>query len=138
MNAPHTARPGAVTLVVVLVWISALLEIIAGVVLLVLALTASPSGAGGAARGVLTALGIIALLIGLLTAAVATRLGKGGNGARIIVTVLTVLQVAGGLASIIRLAGTSGAVSSLWVNVAVGVVILLLLWNSRANTYFAR
>lgn len=64
-------------------WISAILTIIGGVPLLLI----SPVGPGRQSRGHLVGLGIIVLLIGLITAAVASRLGKGGNGARLIVSV---------------------------------------------------
>lgn len=136
MSAAHLARPGSVTVVVVLVWISAILQIIVGVLLLIVAATVGTSQIE-VATGVLVAVGIFTLIVGLITAAVASRLGKGGNGARIIVTVLEVLQIIGAITTL-AVYGTSGAGSGSIGSIAIAVIILALLWNNRANEFFAR
>jgi hypothetical protein len=136
MSFPAVSRPGSVTFVVVLVWISAILEIIAGVLLRVVAPLVRNEGASDVSMGVLITLGIVTLLIGLITAAVASRLGKGGNGARVIVTILEVLQIVSSIATIIAVGGSANISSSL-VTIVFAVVILALLWNNRANQFFA-
>lgn len=136
MSAAPLARPGSVTVVVVLVWISAILQILVGVLLLVVAATIGTAEIR-VASGVIVAIAVFTLIIGLLTAAVASRLGKGGNGARIIVTVLQVLQILGGITTL-SVYGTSGAGSGSFGTVAIAVIILALLWNNRANEFFAR
>ncbi|MGD9990371.1 hypothetical protein [Pseudonocardia sp.] len=136
MSAAPLTRPGSVTVVVVLVWISAILQLLVGVLLLVVAATVGTADID-VARGVIVAVGIFTLVIGLLTAAVASRLGKGGNGARIIVTVLEVLQIVGAITTL-SVYGTTGAGSGAIGNIAIAVIILALLWNNRANEFFAR
>jgi len=121
--------------VVVLTWISAILQIIVGVLLLIVAATVGTSQIS-VATGVLVAVGIFTLIVGLITAAVASRLGKGGNGARLIVTVLEVLQIIGAITTL-AVYGTSGAGSGSIGSIAIAVIILALLWNNRANEYFA-
>ncbi|GEL26732.1 hypothetical protein PSU4_56860 [Pseudonocardia sulfidoxydans NBRC 16205] len=136
MSAAPLARPGSVTVVVVLVWISAILQIIVGVLLLIVAATVGTAQVD-VSSGVIVAVGIFTLVIGLLTAAVASRLGKGGNGARIIVTVLEVLQIVGAITTL-SVYGSTGAGSGSIGNIAIAVIILALLWNNRANEFFAR
>jgi len=132
MSTSTVARPGSVTVVVVLVWISAILAIIGGLLLLLFA----PAAPGNVGRGFVVAVGVIVLLIGLLTAAVASRLAKGGNGARMIVSILEVLQIAGNIATLTTGNGASTTTQAL-INIVLNVVILALLWNSRANAFFA-
>lgn len=135
MSTAPVARPGSVTVVVVLTWISAVLQIVVGVLLLVVAATIGTAEIN-VARGAIVAIGIFTLVIGLLTAAVASRLGRGGNGARIIVTVLEVLQILGAITTL-SVYGSSGAGSGAIGNIAIAAVILALLWNNRANQFFA-
>jgi hypothetical protein len=132
MSSSYVKRPGSVTVVVVLVWISAILEIIGGVLLLVLTPTVRNQGN---ATWLVFALGILVLLIGLITAAVASRLSKGGNGARILVAVLTVLQIIGALTTLFTVSGST-AVSQAVFTLVLDLVILALLWNNRANRFF--
>lgn len=136
MSAAPVTRPGSVTVVVVLTWISAILQIIVGALLLIVAATIGTRDIQ-VASGVIVAVGIFTLLVGLVTAAVASRLGKGGNGARIIVTVLEVLQILGAITTL-SVYGSSGAGSGSIGTIAIAVIILALLWNNRANEFFAR
>ncbi|ODT98581.1 MAG: hypothetical protein ABS81_27565 [Pseudonocardia sp. SCN 72-86] len=136
MSAAPLARPGSVTVVVVLVWISAVLQILVGVLLLVVAATIGTAEVK-VASGVIVAIGVFTLIIGLLTAAVASSLGKGGNGARVIVTILQVLQILGGVTTL-SVYGTGGTGSGSFGTIAIAVIILALLWNNRANQFFGQ
>ena len=77
------------------------------------------------------------LILGLITAAVASRLGRGGNGARMIVSAIQVLHIAGALANVMT-SGSSSATGSGVLSIVLALAILALLWNSRANAFFAR
>lgn len=133
MSSSNVTRPASVTVVVVLTWITAVIEIIGGILLLVLAPAVRSSG--GPANVALL-LGGLVLLIGLITAAVASRLARGGNGARILVTVLTVLQIVSVLTAILAV-DVSGSASPGIGTLVIDVVLLALLWNRRANEFFA-
>ncbi|GAA1875651.1 hypothetical protein GCM10009836_66190 [Pseudonocardia ailaonensis] len=126
MSAPR--RPGSVTVVVVLTWISAVLALLGGIALLVL-------GASAPNR-LAVIVGVVYVLIGLVTGAVASRLGKGGRGARLLVTILTVLQIVGALTALTGVGATT-ATSSGWGSIVIGLLLLYLLWNARANAFFA-
>ena len=128
--------PGSVTVVVLLVWISAILTIIGGVLLLVLAPVAQQSTGISNAGGGFVLAGIVALIIGLIIAAVASRLGKGGNGARLIVTILEALQIAGALGTLFTVR-QSGVTTQAVITIVLAVVIIALLWNRAANEFFA-
>ncbi|MBN9111579.1 MAG: hypothetical protein J0I34_22695 [Pseudonocardia sp.] len=132
MTVPRAHRPGSVTLVVVLTWISALLSSLWGLIILLLS-PATGSLAYGRAYFVV---GVVLLVFGLITAAVASRLGKGGNGARMLVSALQVLQIAGAIAGIATAGGTSTVGQSV-LTIVLAFAILGLLWNSRANAFFA-
>ncbi|AEA26673.1 hypothetical protein ACFQ34_26865 [Pseudonocardia benzenivorans] len=137
MSTANVTRPGSVTVVVVLTWISAVLQILIGVMLLVVAAAVAPDVDLTVGRGTVVAIGILVLLVGIVTAAVASRLGKGGNGARILVSVLEVLQVAGALATLFTY-GRTGPGSGAIGTIAIAVLILVLLWNRRADAFFTR
>jgi hypothetical protein len=137
MASSGIVRPGSVTVVVVLTWISAVIAIVSGVLLLIFAPAVRVQVGNSNVSTAVIIIGVVILVIGLLTAWVATRLGKGGNGARILLTILEVLQIAGALATLSTVSG-SNTVSQSVVTIIIGVVILALLWNSRANAFFAR
>jgi predicted Na+-dependent transporter len=122
---------------VVLTWISAVIAIVSGVLLLIFAPAVRVQVGNSNVSTAVIIIGVVILVIGLLTAWVATRLGKGGNGARILLTILEGLQIAGALATLSTVSG-SNTVSQSVVTIIIGVVILALLWNSRANAFFAR
>lgn len=127
-------RPASVTLVVVLTWISAVLAVLGGLLLIVVG--SITGGAAGLTPGVLGGIGVAYVILGLITGAVAARLARAGNGARLLVSVLVVLQIAGGIAAISTV-GSGSTVTQALVSILVGIVILLLLWNARANAFFA-
>ena len=137
MASSGHVRPGSVTVVVVLTWISAVIAIVSGVLLLIFAPAVRVQVGNSNVSTAVIIIGVVILVIGLLTAWVATRLGKGGNGARILLTILEGLQIAGALATLSTVSG-SNTVSQSVVTIIIGVVILALLWNSRANAFFAR
>jgi hypothetical protein len=137
MASSGIVRPGSVTVVVVLTWISAVIAIVSGVLLLIFAPAVRVQVGNSNVSTAVIVIGVVILVIGLLTAWVATRLGKGGNGARILLTILEGLQIAGALATLSTVSG-SNTVSQSVVTIIIGVVILALLWNSRANAFFAR
>ena len=56
---------------------------------------------GPGTSGALLALGIGVLILGIVTAAVASRLGKGSNGARLLVSVIQALHIAGAIANLV-------------------------------------
>jgi hypothetical protein len=134
MATPPVRRPGSVTVVVVLTWISAILALIGAVFLFVVAFTVDAPDLP-ASRRLITAIAVFALIIGLVTAWVAWALSKGNDFARFLVSLVQVLNIGNQIWTWIQLGGNY--VISAIINIAIAVVILVLVWNRRASEFFA-
>lgn len=135
--APATprTRPGSVTAVVILTWVAAVLDIIGGAALWALSSNSDLVAAMGTTRAELAAVGVTSLVIGALVALVAISLASGSRLARALVSILMVLRIAGAIATVV-LVGTSGAFEAA-VATVLSIVVLAMLWNQRAQAYFA-
>ena len=125
-------RPGGVTLVAVLTWISGLLDVIGGTILLFqTSVAATVEQFGGASQ--LIASAILAILIGVVVIVVGVGLLRGSNGARIVVTVFQVLSIMSSI--FLAIAYPAGAIGE-YFGVALSVIVLALLWSGRASAFF--
>ena len=128
----RATRPAGVTIVAVVAWISGALDIISGTILLFQSGVASVvSGFGG--TGQLYGAAIGSIIVGLVIVAVAGGLLGGSSTARMIVTVVEVLSIIGSF--FLAFAYLSGAIGE-WIGIVVSIVVLLLLWTRRANSFF--
>jgi hypothetical protein len=134
-STPVTTRPGSVTIVVVLTWITAILDILGGILLLVLANIAG-GPVSNVPAGFLWFLGIFYIILGLVIAWVAVRLGQGGRGARMLLTIVQGINILVALGAWIS-AGTMGQATNSVIGIVIAVIILALVWNQRANDFFA-
>lgn len=110
-------RPGGVTLVAVIAWISGAVQIIGAVISLI---------AGGGANA------WVALIVGILTIAVSLGLFRGNNVARILMALLFVLNLVVAVWAIVI--GVS-----IWSAIITGLLAaigLAILFSSRANAFF--
>ncbi len=130
--APH--RPVGVTILVVLLWIQAVLQIIGGIVLIfarndvdILNQTSLSSG------GMLT-VGILGIIIGAITALVANGVGRGSNFARWIVAFFACLNLVYGIVEIFSISGH--LIATGLVTVLLGVVVLYILFGERGSREF--
>lgn len=133
-HAHALARPGTVLTVVVLTFVQAAVDVIAGIGLIVASQDANllASLEGGEAA-VLTA-GIVTLLFGVAIAGLAVWLNGGANGARMTITVVMAIQIVGGFFTLFQF-GT-GQLAEAVMTLAVAIGVLALLWSERANEYF--
>jgi hypothetical protein len=135
MSTPTpVARPGSVTVVMVLTWVAAILSILGGVLFLLAGDEALEQA--GVAASTATTYAWVEIGWGVVAALVAIGLGNGNNFSRLLVTVLMVLRIAAAVWAAIALSGTTG----FWaIALAAGfaVLVLALLWNNRANMFFA-
>ncbi|BDZ64777.1 hypothetical protein [Agromyces mangrovi Wang et al. 2018] len=113
-----TARPFGVTLVAILAWLTGLFQIIPGVIALF--------------GGDLT-YAIVAILVGLITIFVSLGLFRGSNGARIVVTIVFVLNIAASLYVVFAIDG--GFWTAIW-SILFPAIGLILLYTSKANAFF--
>jgi hypothetical protein len=125
-------RPGSVTTVVVLTWLVALLTILGGVLALVLSDEALADA--GISASTATTYGWVEIVLGVITALVAIGLGGGNNFSRILVSALMLIRVVVGIWAMVQL---PNALITGVITVGVALLILFLLWNQRANAFFA-
>lgn len=138
MSISSLTRPGSVTVVVVLTWISAILHLIIGVLLLVAGVAVGAAATGSTAvvgTGLLVGIAIIYLIIGLVTVFVAIRLWQGGRGSRMLLTIIEVIAIITNVVTWIVASSNQQAVSSV-LAIAFAAIILVLLWNRNANEFF--
>ncbi|MFB2597063.1 hypothetical protein ACEXQE_04645 [Herbiconiux sp. P17] len=128
-------RPGGVTLVAVIVWISGALQVIGGVIGLITAsTTAEVNGVPGSA-GTLTATAIVAIVLGVITIVVGAALLRGSQIARVLTTIVLALNLASAIYLLVAVP------TSLWQGIINGLLALLgiiLLYTRTANAYFRR
>jgi hypothetical protein len=125
-------RPGGVTLVAVLTWISGLLDIISGSLLLFqTSVSATVEQFGGESQLIASAL--LRILIGVVIIVVAIGLLRGNNASRVVITVFQMLSITGSV--FLAIAYPAGAIGE-YFSIAVAGIVLILLWTGRANAYF--
>lgn len=131
-NGTFNRRPGAVTLVAVLTWISGALDIIGGVLLLFMQHDLELQRAFGGS-GVLITTAIVSILIGIVVVAVANGLLHGNSGSRLVITIVEVLSITTGVYTSIV------APALFWselIGILVAILVLLMLWSRSANAFF--
>jgi hypothetical protein len=125
-------RPGGVTLVAVLTWISGLLDIISGSLLLFqTSVSATVEQFGGESQLIASAL--LRILIGVVIIVVAIGLLRGNNASRVVITVFQLLSITGSV--FLAIAYPAGAIGE-YFSIAVAAIVLILLWTGRASAYF--
>lgn len=127
-------RPAGVSLVVWLTYLSAFLDIVAGVWVILTRETLAAEAA--TTTGSLLVVGSAQILVGIFVGLLAAALGRGSRGSRMIVTFLMILRLGLGLFALVGLSNVNR-----WLGLAqaaLAVLVLWLLWNRRASEFFAR
>lgn len=117
-------RPFGVSLLTIIIVIYGISAIVTGILMLL-------SVFGDFGTGVLIAAGVT-IVIGLVYLAVASGLWNGSRGARMIVTIFTVLGL---IAGVLMLMGGSALPGV--IQIVVTLIILFLLFNARAKAFFS-
>lgn len=126
------SRPGGVTLVAVIIWIWALIDLIIGV-LSVLALWIPAIIIDlGWGLGVLWN-GIVAIVFGIIGFFIAGGLLRGSRVARALVTIWLIFSLVGAIISLVNGSVLGGIISLL-----VAILGILLLWAGKASRFFSR
>ncbi|WP_368497044.1 hypothetical protein [Herbiconiux sp. A18JL235] len=128
-------RPGGVTLVAVIVWISGAIQVIGGVVGLVTASTTAEVNGVPESAGTITATSIVAIVLGIVTVVVGAALLRGSQIARVLTTIVLALNLIGGVYLI--LATPSNLLQGV-LNAVLAVIGLVLLYTRSANAFFRR
>lgn len=125
-------RPGGVTLVAVLTWISGLFDIIGGSLLLFqTSVDATVERFGGSSQLIASAL--FTILVGVVVIVVAVGLLRGNNASRIVITVFQMISIVGSV--FLAIAYPAGAIAE-YFSIAIAVIVLILLWTRRASAFF--
>ena len=127
-------RPSSVKTVVWLVGLAALIDIVSAWALFILAGDVSTLAARDLSSGQVMGAAYLLVITGVLTAVIASLIGKGSNITRLLVSVLMVLHVGGHVWQLV--VGGNQSLASSIVGIAIAIAILILLWNTESNAYF--
>ncbi|MFO1538645.1 MAG: hypothetical protein ACKOVH_12635 [Actinomycetota bacterium] len=137
MTTPQEkTRPGGLTLIVVLAYIGFLYQIFMSIVTLMDADKLSEQFRWGLTQDQLVAWGILGIVVGVIGVLLTGAFARGSNVVRILFAVWIVFQVAGGFLGLRIHDATRPSMGVL--SLVIGIVILYLLFNPRANDYFAK
>lgn len=137
MSTPsEKTRPGGITLIVVLAYIGFLYQIFVSIVTLMDADKLHEQFQWGLTQDQLVAWGIVGIAVGVIGVLLTGAFARGSNVVRILFAVWVVFQVAGGLLGLRIHDATRPALGGL--SLVIGIVILYLLFNPRADDYFAK
>lgn len=132
--ATSIPRPIGVTVLVVLLWVEALLSLAAGLFLIFEHNDTSLLVHVDASSDTLLAIGIAAIVIGLITAMVASALGNASNFARWLVGFIALLHLAGSVYSFVALDGVTRG--SAFVEALLALIVLYFLFGERGSEEF--
>lgn len=133
--ATDRARPGGVTLIMVLGILSGLLNIASGIFVIIDRDTHQLQRSSGSTADELLAAGIVAIVFGALVVLIAYELGRGSRLARLLLGIVGVINFAGGVYAAVAYVGeqrSTGIVAAvIWA-----VVLYLLYGSERDRDYF--
>ena len=131
MTTGTARRPGGVALVVVLAYLAAIFEILAGVLVMIDSDTLRSQTDSGMTEDQLLVAGIVMIVIGAIGILLTTALARGSNVVRMLFAVWIGFQIAGGLYTMIEHSGYRSG--SGIVPVVFGIAVLYLLFNRSAE-----
>ena len=126
-------RPVGVTIVSVLAFLSGVVDIISGILLIFEANNPDVNAAFGGSGGVLAA-SIGSMVLGAVVVVLSFGLWLGRWVARMIVTVLQVLSL---IQSLFLAVANLGNPVGEWASVLVSFIVLILLWTRQSSAYFS-
>jgi hypothetical protein len=127
-------RPVGVTILVVLLWIQAVLQVIGGLVLIFARNDDDILGQASLSSSEMLWLGIGAIIIGLITALIANAVGRGSGFARGVVAFFAILNLITGIVEIFSISGH--LIASGLMTILVAVVVLYILFGERGSREF--
>jgi hypothetical protein len=130
-----TRRPGLVTLLLILVVIEGLFSIFVGLVLVFTRDSVTVTGdVQTSSSSVALWLGILLIVIGVVYLLIARGLATGNNFSRLLVAVVTVVNIAAALWLLFTHPG--GARWSTVGSILLGVIVLAILYSPKASAFF--
>ena len=134
-EVPDTARrPSGVTFVVVLAYIMSIFTLLNGVFTTIDADTLGFQAVAGMTEDELMWAGVVTIAVGAIGILLTAALARGSQVVRILFTVWIAFQIATGLYALVSYAGEERGAGA--VTVGFGVVLLILLFSSKADDFF--
>lgn len=133
MSSP-IARPGGVTLVAMLTWLSGLIEVYNGSVLLFQREEPDTVERFGG-QSTLTLIAVVTLLVGVALLVIGVGLFRGSNPARVAASIAEGLSIVG--SAFLAIAYPAGFIVEI-VSIAIALIVIALLWTRRADAFFRR
>jgi hypothetical protein len=145
-------RPSQVTIVVILIWIAFALTVVGAIATILVGTGIAASDPARVAEElknldlpeswstgigpIIIVAGALMFVIAVIQAFFAVAIGRGSNIARILLTILLVIRVISGVVFIVTSWGTETWMFGVFLAVALDIIVLLLLFNSRSNDFF--
>jgi len=145
-------RPSQVTVVVILIWIAFALTVVGAIATILVGtgiaasdparvaeelknLDLPESWATGVGPIIIVA-GALMFVVAIIQAIFAVAIARGSNVARILLTILIVIRVISGVVFIVTSWGTETWMFGIFLSIALDIIVLLLLFNSKSNEFF--
>jgi hypothetical protein len=129
-------RPGGITFVVALVWIAAIADLIAGIVLVLVSFNNARFQYAPVDASLVRYFGLLAIVIGLLTVMVAVGLATGSQLARVFTVIVMSLRLLNAAWALIVIRYVT-----LWpavVDLALALLVISLLSTKAASDYYRK
>jgi hypothetical protein len=130
-------RPGAVTVVVVVLYIQGVFQILAGLFAFIERNDLDLRAHYDASSGAIATFGIVNILIGLIVLLLASALGRGSNFVRLFVGIISAVNLGVAVWGLIAFEGTARA-NSLWQALIAGLALYLLFGRPDSQAFFER
>ena len=129
-DSSRSSRPVGVTIVAVLAWISGFFSILGGILMIISGLEVASMP-----REALIVAAVISIIVGIVVIIVSFGLFRGSNVARIITTVVFVLNIVNAIVQMFT--GTQSIWTAL-LSALPSIIGVILLYTKPANAFFAR
>jgi len=127
-------RPVGVVILMVILWIQAVIQMIGGVVMILARNDVDILDQTDLSSGSMLAIGVVAILIGAITAIVATAVGRGSNFARWIVAIIATINLVYGIVLVFTITGH--AITNGLAEIVLALVTLYILFGERGSKAF--
>jgi hypothetical protein len=127
-------RPLGVTVLSVLTFLLGVMDVIVGLLFVFTRNNSEIKASAETTSEVLLVSGVLYLVIGLIYLAVSRGLWNGNNGSRIVVNVVSVINLAAGAWLLTQSAGSTRLQAA--ISILLAVILLLIVNSGRAKAYF--
>jgi hypothetical protein len=145
-------RPSQVTVVVILIWIAFALTVVGAIATILVGTGIAASDPARVAEElknldlpeswstgigpIIIVAGALMFVVAIIQAIFAVAISRGSNVARILLTILLAIRIVSSIVFIVTSWGTATWMFGVFLAVALDIIVLLLLFNSKSNEFF--